>query len=176
MRLLRIAACAVVLVPAAVHGQAGRGAPAGVKKDIIYQLNDAEAKLVALVNAMPPALFKWRPNAEVRSVSEVLVHVAIENFQIPPLAGATASETKVPADAEKSLTDRTAVLDFFRKSFAYARQSVTALPDSQMDDTANYFNTPMSKRGIHITVATHGHEHLGQLIAYARANQIKPPW
>jgi hypothetical protein len=176
MRLLRIAACAVVLVPAALHAQAGRGAPTGVKKDIIYQMNDAEAKLTALANAMPATMFAWRPNADVRSVSEVLVHVAIENIEIPPRAGATASVTKVPANAEKTLTEKTAVIDFLKKSFAYARESVIALPETEMEGAADYFGTPMSKRGIHFNVAVHGHEHLGQLIAYARANQIKPPW
>ena len=176
MRLFRIAACLLLMAPLGLEAQAGRPAPTGVKKDIIYQLNDAEGKLTALVNAMPAALFTWRPNAAVRSVSEVLVHVAIENIEIPPRAGATASETKVPPNAEKALTDKAAVLDFFRKSYAYARQSVLALPDSEMDGNADYFGTPMSKRGIYITIAAHGHEHLGQLIAYARANNVKPPW
>jgi uncharacterized damage-inducible protein DinB len=166
----------LVLAAAGLQAQSGRAAPTGVRKDIIYQLNDAETKLTALVNAMPAALFTWRPNAQVRSVSEVLVHVAIENIEIPPRAGATASDTKVPANAEKTLTDRAAVLDFFRKSYAYARQSVMALPESEMDGNADYFGTPMSKRGIYITIAAHGHEHLGQLIAYARANNVKPPW
>jgi hypothetical protein len=34
----------------------------------------------------------------------------------------------------------------------------------------------MSKRGVFIALAVHGHEHLGQMIAYARSNGIKPPW
>ena len=31
-------------------------------------------------------------------------------------------------------------------------------------------------RGVWIVTATHLHEHLGQLIAYARSNNVTPPW
>jgi hypothetical protein len=31
-------------------------------------------------------------------------------------------------------------------------------------------------RQLWITTVTHMHEHLGQLIAYARSNGITPPW
>ena len=176
MRLLGIAACVVVLVPVGVRAQSGRGAPTGVKKDIIFQMEDAETKLVALANAIPTAKFAWRPNADVRSVSEVFVHIAAENIAIPPSAGATASATKVPENAEKAVTDKAAIIDLLKKSFVYAKEAVLSLPESQMDAGADYFGTPMSKRGIYFAVAVHGHEHLGQLIAYARSNGIKPPW
>ena len=33
-----------------------------------------------------------------------------------------------------------------------------------------------SKRSILLALTSHSHEHLGQLIAYARANNIVPPW
>jgi len=31
-------------------------------------------------------------------------------------------------------------------------------------------------RSLWISTVTHLHEHLGQLIAYARSNKIAPPW
>jgi hypothetical protein len=34
----------------------------------------------------------------------------------------------------------------------------------------------MSKRGAMLLLTSHSHEHLGQSIAYARANNITPPW
>jgi hypothetical protein len=34
----------------------------------------------------------------------------------------------------------------------------------------------MSTRQLWIASTTHLHEHLGQLIAYARSNKIAPPW
>jgi len=164
---------ALVLAPALLSAQA---TPSGLKKDIAAVLDDASQKLIALANAIPPAKFNWRPAPGVRSVSEVFVHVSMENYDIPPMAGLTASPAKVDPDAEKKLTDKAAVIDYLTKSYAYARQSILAAADAQMDTQANYFGTPMSRRGILMQLATHGHEHLGQLIAYARMNNIVPPW
>jgi len=168
----------VTLLAAPVRVAPAQGNPAsatGVKKDIIAQLNDAESKLVQLAKAFPDAKFGWSPPG-ARTVSEVFIHVAAENIDIPPMTGVPASATKMPANAEKTVTTKAAVLDLLTKSFAYAKASVMALPDAQMDASASYLGTPMSKRGIMMAVASHGNEHLGQLIAYARVNSIVPPW
>lgn len=168
---------AVIALPTIVAGQGTNPANAtGLKKDIILQLEDAEKKLIALANAIPPAKFSWRPAPNVRSVSEVFIHVALENLEIPPMVGVAASATKAPQDAERTVTNKAAVIDLLTKSFAYAKQAVTATPDAQMDANASYFGTQMTKRGILIALAIHGHEHLGQMIAYARMNAIAPPW
>jgi len=34
----------------------------------------------------------------------------------------------------------------------------------------------MSVRNLYLVAVNHGHEHLGQSIAYARMNNITPPW
>lgn len=170
MKLKRIGLL-IAFAPIALHAQA-----TGVKKDILLQLSEAETKLIGLANAIPADKFSWRPNADVRSVSEVFVHVAMENIEIPPMAGAAKSTTTVAENSEKTVTSKAAVIDLLTRSFAYAKQATMALPDAQMDASANYFGTAMSKRGVFIALAVHGHEHLGQMIAYARSNGIKPPW
>jgi hypothetical protein len=38
------------------------------------------------------------------------------------------------------------------------------------------FGRKMTHRSLWISTTTHLHEHLGQLIAYARANKVTPPW
>jgi len=170
----QLAIAALVCAPALLAAQA---VPApGLKRDINIGIEDAEKKLIALANAIPADKFSWRPSKEVRTVSEVFVHVAMENFAIPPMIGAKESPTKVADDAEKTITSKAAVIDFLTKSFAYAKNAVTAAPDAQMDANASYFGTPMSRRGILMQLALHGHEHLGQMIAYARMNSIVPPW
>lgn len=170
----RLVMAALVCAPVMLLAQA---APApGLKRDINIGIEDAEKKLIALANAFPADKFSWRPSKEVRTVSEVFVHVAMENFDIPPMIGTKESPSKVAGDAEKTITSKAAVIDFLTKSFAYARSSVAATPDAQMDANASYFGTQMSKRGILMQLALHGHEHLGQMIAYARMNSIVPPW
>ena len=38
------------------------------------------------------------------------------------------------------------------------------------------FGNSTTRRGVLVTILSHLHEHLGQSIAYARINGIKPPW
>jgi hypothetical protein len=38
------------------------------------------------------------------------------------------------------------------------------------------FGQKNTTRGMWILAVTHLHEHLGQLIAYARSNNVVPPW
>lgn len=52
-----------------------------------------------------------------------------------------------------------------------------------MEETANNLERPLMLGGgettvgdIWIRAVTHLHEHLGQSIAYARTNEVVPPW
>jgi uncharacterized damage-inducible protein DinB len=147
----------------------------GIRKEFVAQMSRAEQNLVALANAVPQDKLGWRPPG-VRSFTEVFMHVIIENLDIPPLFGAAKSTISLPANAEKSVTTKAQVVDLLTKSFAYAKQAVAAVPDAQLNDMASYFGTPMTKRGIMLELSGHGLEHMGQLVAYARMNGIKPPW
>jgi uncharacterized damage-inducible protein DinB len=49
-------------------------------------------------------------------------------------------------------------------------------PDARLDEKIDLFGTSTTVRGLWILTTTHMHEHLGQLVAYARSNGIVPPW
>lgn len=149
----------------------------GLRKELIAQLADAESKLVQLAEAMPQEKYGWRPAPGVRSVSEVFMHMVGANYMIPPMAGvARAQGTTLTQDSERTVTDRAAVVDHLKKSFAYAKQAMMDVPDGEMDAAVQLFGQPSTKRGVLVLMATHAHEHLGQAIAYARTNGVRPPW
>jgi uncharacterized damage-inducible protein DinB len=172
---LRLAAATLVLGAAPLYAQAP--AAGDVRTDLVAQLLDAEKKLVALAEATPQAKYAWRPAAGVRSTSEVFMHMVGANYMIPPMAGATkAAGVNLSQDSERTVTDKAAIVDHLKKSFAYARASVMEVPESEFAKPVNLFGTPSTKRGVLVLMATHAHEHLGQSIAYARMNGIVPPW
>ena len=70
--------------------------------------------------------------------------------------------------------DRAAVLAELQKSFAFLRASMTSATDAHQARTDGQRQT--TGRALWIATATHMHEHLGQLVAYARANKVIPPW
>ena len=53
---------------------------------------------------------------------------------------------------------------------------MAAAPADKLDAPMKIFGTETTARATWISTTTHLHEHLGQLIAYARSNKVVPPW
>ncbi len=138
-------------------------------------------KFSALAEAMPEGDLAWRPMDGVRSVSEVYIHIAADNYYVPSLMGWRApDETGVTDDVAtfRAYQDRTmsrdqmltALDDSFRFFLASMEESVGAL------DREVVLGSPTTVGDVWIRAVVHMHEHLGQSIAYARANSVVPPW
>ena len=154
---------------------AAQSAPTGVRGDLIAQFDAAANKLVQLAEAIPQDKYAWRPGAGVRSVSEVLVHVTNGNFYFPTLVGAQGA-SPLPRDAEKSVTAKPQIVDYLKRSCEHVRGAIRNLSDADLDKPATMFGQSTTYRNVLLTVVSHNHEHLGQAIAYARANGVVPPW
>jgi uncharacterized damage-inducible protein DinB len=155
----------------------------GVMGELIKDVNEVEKKLTDLAKAMPASADDWRPGKGVRSTAETLLHIAADNYFIPALVGAAPPpETGVTKDYktavafEKKAMPRDAALAELQKSFAFLRQAMNATTDAQLETQVDLFGQKNSTRGVWILATGHLHEHLGQLIAYARSNNIVPPW
>ncbi|NIW85417.1 MAG: DinB family protein, partial [Gammaproteobacteria bacterium] len=51
-----------------------------------------------------------------------------------------------------------------------------SVPKESLDDPIDMFGQQATKRAGLILLVTHMHEHLGQMVAYARMNGVAPPW
>ncbi|HYY56878.1 MAG TPA: DinB family protein [Pyrinomonadaceae bacterium] len=150
-------------------------APAsGVRAELLRQLEEAEKKLVALAEATPQEKYSWRPGEGVRSISEVYMHVAGANFNIPKAAGINPP-AGLESDLEK-IADKVKVVDTLKRSFEHLRAALVSTADADMDKKVKLFGSDTTARDVFILLTTHAHEHLGQSIAYARMNNIVPPW
>ena len=140
-------------------------------------MEDAETKLTKLAQAIPAEKYSWRPAKDVRSVSEVFLHVAGGNFGIPRRLGTDPPADFNPQGFDKSTADKTKVVDLLKRSFAHAKQAVTKLTDADIEKTGEWFGgRKATYREMMFFLAVHQHEHLGQSIAYARMIGITPPW
>lgn len=175
MKPIILGASLAVFAVAPLVGQAPPAAPAGVRGEILAQFDDAATKLVQLAEAIPPEKFAWRPAAGVRSVSQVAMHVAGGNYFILSMAG-VPMPAGLSQDAENTVTDKAQVLEQLRRSVEHVRAAIRGIPDADLDKPANLFGRATTKRDVLLLTATHAHEHLGQLIAYARSNGVVPPW
>ena len=153
-----------------------------VRAEVARTIEIAGGKMVALANAMPQEAYGWRPAEGVRSVSEVYMHVAGTNYWFPTLvggtppasSGVTARYNTVPP--MEQVTDKAAVVAALQASFDFLVEFVENAPADRLDEAVNMFGTPTTHRGVLVETTIHLHEHVGQSIAYARANGVKPPW
>jgi uncharacterized damage-inducible protein DinB len=174
LKALGTLACALATL-LAMPARAQQPPPAGIRGELLGRLDDAATKLDQLAAAIPQEKYGWRPGPGVRSVSEVLMHVGGNNYLLLTFVGI---ESPVALDdrLEGSLTDRERVTEFLRRSFERVRAALRALPDADLDRAASMLGRPTTYRNVYLGTVTHAHEHLGQLIAYARVNGIAPPW
>lgn len=147
----------------------------GIRAEIIQELNDAEEKVSSLAKDIPEAKYSWRPEEGVRSVSEVLMHVAGANYFILSFTGLKMPEG-MTEDGEKKVTDKKEIIEFITKAYAYTRDKIMAMKDKDLEKMVDFFGTKITTRHLLVKMAGHNHEHLGQLIAYARMNGITPSW
>ena len=180
-RLLSFATVAAVLLT--VGGSAHAQTREGLMGDLLKDISDVETKVMALAKAMPDSAYAWRPGPGVRSTGEVFQHIAADNYFMPALMDKPApkdtgitKEYKTAAAFEKKPMDRAAVLAELTKSFEFLKSSLSSTTDAQLGAAMDVFGQKSTARGLWITTATHLHEHLGQLIAYARSNKVTPPW
>lgn len=165
----------------ALHGTATLLAqaqvPDGLGRGWSGEFEHAANQLLALAEATPAEKFSFRPAPDVRSTSEVYMHVAVSNFWLLAQAGVKPGgahwPNSIPLDAEKRVTAKEDVVRWLKDSFAAVRASHGTVDGSQM---VNFVGTEVPATNVLLRLLVHNHEHMGQAIAYARMSGVAPPW
>lgn len=174
----------IVSLPAATLAQ-DHAAMTGVGAELSALVSMAEGKFTALAETLPDDAWTWRPMPGVRSSSEVVRHVAATNYLMPMVLGVMPPEDvgvgmgpegPTGLEAYEADTDRDAALAALDASFDHLRAALHGIPPERLEEELTVFGQTMTVRGFMMVMATHMHEHLGQLIAYTRANDTVPPW
>jgi uncharacterized damage-inducible protein DinB len=154
----------------------------GFRSDMIGQIAYAQKEILDLENAIPDNKMTWRPNKDVRSISEVYSHIAFGNYLFAKFAGVTlpegvdASSPDSETKWEKSLTDKKVIHDQLVKSFDFVKNAINNMSDASLENMVDFFGQKMTVRSVLLALHGHIHEHFGQSIAYARMVGVVPPW
>jgi uncharacterized damage-inducible protein DinB len=165
----------------------------GFRGEYLWEFDIAEQQLLALAEAFPPERYGWRTAESARSVSEILVHVGAGNFALLSILGVEGAPdlyANVEGDTvarimamaarneslEKSVTDKTAVLAFLRGSLDAVRAAFSTAADAELDRPEVFFKERTTVRRVYLRALCHTHEHMGQLVAYARSMGMPAPW
>ena len=148
-----------------------------LKASFIADFENMRGKFVGLAEAFPQDKYSWRPMEGVRSVSEVLMLAAMEGYSfIPGSFGAKAADLGPDAAKLRTLTDKAQVIEHLNKAFAHAKSELGALDPATLTGKRKVMGQDRSAAAVAFFIGGDLHEHLGQLIAYARMNHIVPPW
>ncbi len=157
-----------------------QGSASDLRAQYVADLETLESKFNDLAGAMEADMYGWRPMEGVRSVSEVFMLIVAENYVVPaawgaePPAGMSVSPAMFGELAE--ITDKQEVMERLKRSFTYALDAVSKISDQQMGDTIQMFGRERTVQASLFMIVGDMHEHLGQAIAYARSNEVVPPW
>ena len=178
-----VVAAGVMLAVAAPYARAqdviSKEAAAELKASFIRDLDTMRGKFVGLAEAFHQDKYTWRPMEGVRSVSEVLMLAAFEGYSfIPGSFGGKAADLGSREEAAKlrTLSDKAQVLEHLNKGFAHAKQQLESLDPASLTGKRKVMGQDLSASQTALAIGGDLHEHLGQLIAYARMNHIVPPW
>lgn len=176
--------CVALLVCVPVAATQHEGGGSVYQSTLAANFEHVSGQLVQLAEAMPDEIYAWRPTEGVRSTSEVLMHVVGANMMMPVFFGVSPAEGfEVPENPfalarewEANVTAKADVMAKLQGSIEYAKGAIANFPDAMLDEEVTLFGPPMAKRAGLLILLSHSHEHLGQLIAYARSNGVTPPW
>jgi len=183
-KALLTALAAAVLLTAGVaraYPRPGQGddktAPSyDLKGEALVDIDQLHKKFVDLATAMPADKLNWRPGEGVRSIGEVYLHITQANYGFMALLGAAGPIDFKTKDFEKSTTDKAKVIAILKDSFTHERDAIMKMPNADLEKSLDWFGGKNTERGILLFMTRHTAEHLGQSIAYARANGVVPPW
>ena len=175
------AAVAALASPAPARAQdvINKDAAAALKASFAADLDNLQKKFVGLAEAFPQDKYTWRPMEGVRSVSEVLMLAAMEGYSFIPMGfGGKAADLGGQEGAQKlrTLTDKTQIIEHLNKGFAHAKEQLAAVDAATLTGKRKMMGRDLSAVDTALFIGGDLHEHLGQLIAYARMNKIVPPW
>jgi uncharacterized damage-inducible protein DinB len=183
---LAVAALALVLVPthtaraqadAATQKTAQQLDMEGLWRGYDGEWHHTTYQLLALAEAIPEKDYAWRPAPGVRSTSEVIMHIAIANFGLLSITG-IGMPPDLKQDAEKTVTSKADVITWLKRSLeavrlAHLKETPKHLA-TKVPVHFDYYHATVD--GMYLRIIVHANEHMGQLIAYARMNNVVPPW
>lgn len=133
-------------------------------------------KAIQLAEAFPEEKMEWSPMEGVFSVRTAILHMASANYFLASQLGAEIPEGVDPkafVDTVETKGDTVATL---KASIDFIKEFAAEFSEEELPQAISLFGHDMNKMGVFMIISGHANEHLGQLIAYARSNEIVPPW
>lgn len=148
-----------------------------MKAQALLDLQSVHKRMVELAEAIPAEKYTWRPEAGVRSIAEVFLHLTAANHNIMALmTGVTEMPEFKVKGFESSTTDKAKIVPLLDQSFTFVETAIQGMTNADFARPEKKLGPEANSGDVVYLEVTHVHEHFGQSIAYARVNGVTPPW
>jgi uncharacterized damage-inducible protein DinB len=138
-------------------------------------LTGNQDQVIQLAEAFSEEQYDWRPAEGVNSVGEALLHVAGGNYFLASKMGFAPPEDVDMMNLGK-ITGKENIIAALKKSNAFVLDKIVMVETASLNEEVDFGFAKMNKLGGLLAIMEHNGEHKGQLIAYARSNDVVPPW
>jgi hypothetical protein len=145
------------------------------------QLTIAEHDVVPLAEAMPESHYNFAPTSGdfkgVRTFSQQVKHLATVIY----LASAAAQQQQPPVDlgtgenGPDSVKTKDQIVTYLKGAFAYAHKAMQSLTAANQLDVVKSPFGEIPRAQIASFAVWHTFDHYGQMVVYARMNEVIPP-
>ena len=158
----------MICLPVVTFGQSD------FQKDLAAMIKMNSEKVISLAEAIPAEDYDWSPAEGIRDVNGVIMHIAGANYFFPTFAGINPPAGVDPRNLAGSNKEET--IATLKASYEHVMKAISSVPDAALAKEVDFFGNKMNVRMALLLAFGHCEEHMGQLIAYARSNDITPPW
>ena len=154
----------------------GQSAPDTFAQEFMGQFDGAARKFEALAEAMPADAYAWSPGKGLMSVELVFMHIARYNYlYLAENLGMDVPEG-INIRTMEEMTGKENVVSALKASNDYVRSKVKMMSAYDLNERTRLYGRDVQSWAVLFQLVSHMKEHLGQSIAYARVNEVKPPW
>ena len=168
------AALAFAVLPAALTAQ-GAAPAAGANpatQAVKGQFGMIKGVVARTAEKVPEELYSFKPTPEVRSIGQLLGHIADSQFG---MCAAAAGEKPPQTGIEKNFQSKAQLSKAVVESNAYCDKVIAGLNDAKGMEIVQFFTGPTPRLHVLTFNIAHSYEHYGNLVTYMRLKGIVPP-
>jgi uncharacterized damage-inducible protein DinB len=132
-----------------------------------------QTNITATAEMLDEELYAFRPTEEVRSMGELLAHIAGAQFLF--CSAAAGEESPSSENFEETRTTKADIVEALEMGFSYCEEVYAHMTDANGAEAIDFFSGPTTGIGVLAFNSAHNYEHYGNLVTYMRLNGITPP-
>jgi uncharacterized damage-inducible protein DinB len=174
LRNILTAALGFALLPAALAAQ-GAAPAAGTNpatQAVKGQFGMIKGVVARTAEKVPEELYSFKPTPEVRSIGQLLGHIADAQYM---MCAAAAGEKPPQSGIEKTFSSKAQLSKAVADSSAYCDQVIGGMNDAKGMEIVQFFTGPTPRLHVLTFNIAHSYEHYGNLVTYMRLKGIVPP-